>query len=500
MSDSMNDSQILSDFNIESIKRLRTGLGLFESLALSVQYNYTFQQYQRGCILFEQEKEIPEVIKTMFHETTHLYQMISTPYGYYYYSLRDLQTNQVIALIKVLKDTYGIKIQFPLIDLIASLKPKENFRELWGILYLWYIAEIVLLYFEGDVDIYLKQRLHNPLLTQKSFTGFFAEIEFYLNKFYAVTGRNIEYSGHNLSPHQNTQKVEKLNIVLKATADTDVMALLESGAKISEYWGSQAQAFPDLPQLFPKSMEASQIKYYFLLNIAKNRLKATNISEFVLTYAALCELSLFGPILPHYSKFRDDQTAITGIHPLSRFMDASAAAAKIQPVRNLGSDYTRFVEEICTALKWPTPLKISQDTLTNFPYHPLDRLSELYYRAQQFRTYRPSSFIDLSIWYTQHDSFTRNFIYYFVHPVIEFKDKLLFHKDKELVQYFVMRYVLTNYLRRLLLTNDLTVTLPYAAENDEITYFKGILASYLEIVVGINNPFISIRSGTQWQH
>ena len=47
-----------------------------------MQYNATFQEARSSAFLAK--GETPELIRTLFHETTHLYQMLTTPYGYYY--------------------------------------------------------------------------------------------------------------------------------------------------------------------------------------------------------------------------------------------------------------------------------------------------------------------------------------------------------------------------------------------------------------------------------
>jgi hypothetical protein len=43
---------------------------------------------------------------------------------------------------------------------------------------------------------------------------------------------------------------------------------------------------------------------------------------------------------------------------------------------------------------------------------------------------------------------------------MEFRDKVLFHQDKQVVRDFVFNYLLGTYLRKLLLTGKLEQTLP----------------------------------------
>jgi len=485
-------AQILKDFDVDLIRRLRPALGEFDTLALSARYDFTSEEYRIGSILFATQQQVPEVIKTIFHETTHLYQALSTPYGYYYYSLRAFQSNQVVVMLRMIRETCNVKVKYPLISSIASLEPKEKFQELWFSLYLWYLAEILLLYMEGDRYIYLRQARNNPLLKGKRIINCFAEMEFYLSAFFAATGRSFEYPGHNLSSAEESWKEQRAMTVLKTLGDVDVINLLESWAKTSEHWECQGEAFPD--PFFPHTMSVGQSKYYFLLNHAKNILKVANIQEFILTYAALCELSLFGPILPQHHKFRGGWATMKDIHPLSRLFLALPAAADIEPVRNLDSDYERFVEQVCYAKGWPTPLAMSEDTLSHFHYMPQDLLSDLYHRAQKLRMLVPSAFINLSVWYTPKDDFTRELTYYFVHPVMEFRDKTLFHKDKEIVQFFGIQYTVNSYLRKLLLSDDLTVTLPFQVDRATLAFYENVLTAHLEMAAGIRRPKILLKA------
>lgn len=470
----MDESRILKEFDIESIKRLKETHGWFDTLALSAHYNYSVEELQRGS---------PNATKTMLHETMHLYQMLSTPYGYYYYSLRDFQNNQIIAIMRLLRDTHGIKLKFPLVDLIARLEPREKFSEVWFNLYLWYLAEFMLLFFEGNSETLNKQLRNNPLL-HRLFPESFAELEFYLVKYYAAHGRKVQYDGHNLNFVESASQQDFFMLFLKLFF-WDVSTLFENWAKLCEYWGSEE---------FPDTRQGDFWKYHIVLSYSKSRLeKAANFREFALSLFALLELSVFSPILPHYSQLRGNQSTFVDLHPSIRLIRAIGAAAKIEPIQSLSSDYVRFVEEVCNANGWATPFEISEATLSQFPYAPQDFLSDLYYKAQRFRQRKPWAFIDLSYWFLEKDDFIREFTYYFVHPIIEFSDKVLVHKNKELAGFFVTKYMLSSYLRKVLLSNDLSITLPYRASEADIKLLHDILLSNLRSI-GIRNPKVLLKS------
>jgi hypothetical protein len=490
----MDPNEMLTKFDIESVKNFNVVRGMFDNQSLSVRYNYTFEEYKKGLEFQAGQTQLPEVIKTMFHEITHLYQMLSTPYGYYYYSLKAFQANQVGALIRLIRDQHGIKPRFPLINVISRLKPVEKYRQVWGNMYLWYLAEIMLLYLEGDVDSLLKELTNNPMLGLKNFIEYFGEIEFYLVQFYANTGRPLSYQKPSFNVTDESRGIERLLITMKATGDIDVMSLLESGAKIAEFWRSNFEPDTDFRKLFPDSMSSSQAPYYMLINMVKNGFKAANIREFVFSYEALCELSLFGPLLPHHYKIRNPQITMRDLHPFSRFWEASRVVSDIEPIRDPRTDYERFIGQICEKKGWLTPQQMNKETFSNFTYAPVDYLSNLYNLAQQFRQAVPCAFIDYGIWYEQNDKFAAPFRYYFIHPIIEFKDNLLFHKDRDLVYFFVQQYVVQTYLRKLLLSNDFSVVLPYRADSTEIDFFTESLKNYMNMGLGVENPPIIIMA------
>jgi hypothetical protein len=98
------------------------------------------------------------------------------------------------------------------------------------------------------------------------------------------------------------------------------------------------------------------------------------------------------------------------------------------------------------------------------------------------------------MWFGRPDAFAREFTYHFIHPIIEFTDKSLFHHDKELIDLFVTRYMARTYLRKVLLTRDLTVQLPYRAGADELAYLREGLKTYLEMAADMRNPKIVLRA------
>ena len=86
-----------------------------------------------------------------------------------------------------------------------------------------------------------------------------------------------------------------------------------------------------------------------------------------------------------------------------------------------------------------------------------------------------------------------------MHPVIEFRDKVLFHQDKQIVHDFLFNYLVTTYLRRLLLSGKLELTLPYRSTEGEARLWQDILADFLA-QAGIERARVTVRPGTGATH
>lgn len=485
----MPDEPIQFDLDLESIQRLSPGKGLFDTLGLTVSYNFSSDALRSAT-----PAGPSEIIKTVVHETTHLYQMLTTPYGYYYYALRAFQCNQALALIRLLQNDYGVKVKYPLARQIVQLQPRAKYKNLVDNLYLWYLAELLILYFEGNVDAFLDLAVRHPVFRGWSPLQMFAEMERFLIRFFGTIGRPVEeYAGPNLAFNDEAFQIEKMAIGMKAAGDLDMLALLESAAKVAEFWTEPPDGPVDFEKWLPVSMSAGQSKYYMLIHPVKGGIKAGNIREFVYTYAALCELALFAPLLPQHAALRPSKsTNIESLHPLLRMFKAAGVSGKLKPVSNLEQDYDRFMQELCGELQWLTPNEMNVRSMPKFRYVQEDRISSLYDTAQRYRHAMPGIFTDHRILFTFDQPAARQFSSTFTPLVIELTDKTLFHKDKNLIDYFLVQYVTQSYLRKVLLSNDLSVRLPHRAGAEELEMYRSVLATFLNLSAGLQNPPIVI--------
>jgi hypothetical protein len=497
----MGGGDPLLELDVEDVRRYRTRYGAVDALALSVQYNATFQEAASSAHLVP--GETPEFIRTLFHETTHLYQMLTTPYGYYYYTLRAFQVRQTLSLLRLLKNEHRLRVQVPLLGFIERLEPRERYRDVWGVFYLWYLAEMVLLYFEGEWDVWSGQATRNRVLQPASFVTYFTRLNLYLNQFNQLTGRDtVVAPGPVITELSDVAKQEEeMWISFRASigVPTDVIGVLESGAKVAEHWRDEGDDLGGLSARLT-SGPMPQPEYYAMLQIMHESFRFKSIRELVLTYSALCELALYAPLLPHHQALRPhEDLSLLSMSPSTRLMLMFTTARKVQRVRDLEADYQRFHDDVCGALGWPTPLQMSRQAVARQPDGD-DAITRLYYRAQELRLGSPHAFVDLAVWYDGSPSpFAGEITRSYVHPVMEFRDRVLFHQDKQVVRDFVFNYLLTTYLRKLLLTGKLELTLPYRSTEGEARLWQDILADSLA-QAGIERARVTVRPGTGATH
>jgi hypothetical protein len=98
----------------------------------------------------------------------------------------------------------------------------------------------------------------------------------------------------------------------------------------------------------------------------------------------------------------------------------------------------------------------------------------------------------MSVWHTE-SAFAKRFRQDFVHPILAFKDRCLFHRDRERVTFFVLQFIVDVFLRRLLMSTDATVSLPFAADKETLEFYRGTVAQYLEMMAGIRGAAVTLR-------
>jgi hypothetical protein len=478
------------------LSRLRLTYGLTSSLSLAVNYSFTLDEMRSAAF---SPSGSSEAMKTGFHETVHVYQMTGTSYGYYCQLLRDFQVNQVILMVEAIRRDYRVGPRLPIARQVLGLPDEPAARSIRHLLRTWYLAESMLLWFEGDTDAFSAMMGNvGKVFYQHPLIAVFSELNWWLTGFVAETGRAAlpEPDRHIFLPWSEPELAERESpyIAWKMFADNDAAGVLESAARAAEYWG-QGGPVPATMLGGEAGVPVHLIRYAALLREASQLLPTDDVHTFALTYGVVADVVLNAPLLPQHAPARSAETGLADLDPMSRMRTALRQAARIAPVRELsGPEYSRFAGELCDACGWQTPAMLGRLVLDAATDDPPDLITKLYRYAVEFRMRYPHIFNDLSVLYGPKTPVSSEFTYYFSHPVIQFSDTVRLHNDQELVSFFVQNHMLRSHLRRVLLSQDPTVTLPYAADQEEVSAWTDLLAATLEDV-GFIDPRLEVRPG-----
>jgi hypothetical protein len=129
------------------------------------------------------------------------------------------------------------------------------------------------------------------------------------------------------------------------------------------------------------------------------------------------------------------------------------------------------------------------------PPDTIDPKTQLFYWSLQFRhDVVPYAFADLGVYHSRQDDLTRWFRTTFRHPILEFTDGHWVGTGSS-PWFYVMQYIVHEYLRRVLLGSDLTIELPYRASGDELRSFAESAGDTL-VEIGVGRPRLDLRPGS----
>jgi hypothetical protein len=475
----MDSGDTLLDFDLDSVRHLRQRTGQTEAISLTASYNFGPQEFLAG-------RPGSRSVRTVLHETVHAYQMLGTSYGHYYLNLRHLQTGRVLAILGLLREA-RLDPEPPLIRQIMKAPRTPVTAQLRRELYVWYLAEIVLLFFEGDAD-----RLGRQLLSHPEFAVGPARLFAHLEQ---LTAPWWTFRGHRVTPgpqrvqDKEATKDELNQFTMKMLSQNwgDTLSVLESGARIAEFW----RVWPPSMEEFSASFQPDFTPYTTWINLAQQWRIAADPESFCLTYAALADLALNGALLPHHAALRGD-LLMRNLNPMDRLLAGLTVVGlgdnDVPPIRDYARDYESFVAEVCRRCGWPTPAALAQATLDGFPENQqVERMTQFYGIAQIFRQEKPYAFLDLDVWQTQ-DPAAGLFKHCFVHPVIQFEDRILYHQDKMVLSEFVSSFAVNQYLRQLMVVGNQPVELPFRATAGDLRLYTELMTDALNQAIGPGFP------------
>ena len=477
---------------------LPTASAIFDTYSLFARYNFTLEEMNRAAAIRYGER-LPDVTRAMFHELFHLYQTLATPYGYYYYCLRDLQGALASDAVRALQRIAPTKIRPPLIKLLRDAEIKREAQDVFQALAFCYNAELLLLFLQSEFEVYLKAH-QSPILPLQTVGFRFLANEKCLVPLLQRAGRVFDYPGPQLT--ETSAEKEGAILVMKLLGGVDVRHILESAANVAEYWNHEVLPGGKIDHVDWAAERVKSYrpgyrdeKYWHLVLEAKNRLRRiTNCNEFVYTYLAICDFALNSPLLPFHAGLRRGYSEVWQLAPTALFYRLLIAAGDLTPIRELETDYERFIGELAEATSIASPVELARLTVRGLKYAPHDGVTQAFHYAQTVRAEAPWAFLDHRLWIGDPpNDIIAGLRAIFIHPVMQYKDKTLYHKNKDIVVFYTARFILNTYFRKLLFSGDMVINLPFRTTPSYLKSLHEEARSALH-ATGVEGPDFSLRS------
>jgi hypothetical protein len=476
------------------LSRPRLTYGVTDAMSLTVTYNYTVAEAKA---IAPPGPDATEPTRTHMHETVHVYQMLASSYGYYCQLLRDFQAAAVILMVRTVREGCGLAPQLPIVRQVLGLPDSGAGSVARTAVRTWYLAELMLLWFEGEAEALDRLRRSGGSIFDAPMVALYAEMDWHLTHFLRQSGRaklpelgRSIYLGRDASSYALR---ERPAVIAKYFVDMDAAAVLESAARAVEYWGLSE---PVPPRMYggTAGIPADMGRYQLLLQDAVRRLSPKDTETFVSTYTILADVVLNAPLLPHHAAARGTNYDLPDLDPATRMLTALTVAQNLALVRKMtATEYVRFAGELCAACHWPTPWELAAQALSA-AQRQADVYTSTYYRSLMLRRQAPQAFCDLGIWFSPKTPLTAELLYYFSPPIMQFTDGVRLHNDQPLVRSYLDQYLVRAYLRRAFLSNNPTVVLPYSADDGEIEFWTRSLARTLADA-GFRNPKLTLIPG-----
>jgi hypothetical protein len=501
--------EIFTALDVPGLKQLPGELGAFSVESLFVRYSFSLDELIGAFRTLGTTDRLPEPLKTVVHETTHLFHTTATPFGFLIYALRRFQASVVGDTINALRLRHQVKVRYPLIDFLLQL-PRGIQAHVGPQIRAWYEAELFILMALGNPNVWLEQAAKNPILMGLPNPEFFGRIQRYLAMHYRWQADNAAFlagqpteeaaplpfaSFGSDQPELVGSKKDYIDLLfLQSMAnDANMIAVTESAGGVAEYWGAERLSCGEIFDQLHGTFAARGVVSGFTRQALGALHNARKPRDIVLSYLALCDLSLFGPVLPQHKHLRvGRKVRLDELFPFLRFRELSAAAHDVRPMESL-KDYERYTSELCRALGWTPPGEIVRLADKDYIHIDGDAHEFMYLKACAYRAEWPWIFQDYSFLLAANNDLQRQFLMDFNFPVIQYRDQTVYHRDKVLLEGVVRWYLLRSALRAILLRNRIALQMPYRPKNQqEIAFLRETLLRDLKMSTGLSISDLTI--------
>jgi hypothetical protein len=487
--------EIPTSATLEGIKGLPRELGTFSVDSLYVRYNFSRDELLQAFYDIPETDELPEPLKTVVHESTHLFHTISTPFGFLIYALRRLQATLIINTINRLRFGYQVKVKYPLVDFVLQL-PRHIQSDVGWYLQAWHECELFVTLSLDSPDKWGPQLTKNPFLLGLSHSVLFSRVQRHLATHYREQARKFRadpaapdstlpfasFVPDEFDPERSGKDDRNMMAMQMLNSEANMIAIMESAATVAEFWQNirlnREQFFHQIHARW--AQQGLTLTSGFL----RGTLNARRAEEYVLSFTTLCDLALFGPVLPHHRHLRQGDKVIYEVMPFFRMLELMHAAHQIRPMESL-QDHERYTTELCQALGWVTPTEITNFTAQDHVPMEHDNLELVYLISSHYRKSQPWIFQDYTFHLVGNNDAQRQFLFDFNFPVIQYRDETVYTRYKAVLVPLTRFHLLRSALRAILFKNHVSLKMPYRPKNpEEVSFLKETLLQDLELTIG----------------
>jgi len=489
--------EISTSAAIEGIKSLPAELGAFSVDSLYVRYNFSRDELIQAFYAIPETDELPDPLKTVVHESTHLFHTITTPFGFLIYALRRLQASLIADTVNRLRLGYQVKVKYPLVNFVLQL-PRDIQSDVGWYLQAWYECELFISMSLDSPDTWGPHVTKNPFLKGLSHSVLFSRVQRHLAIHYREQARKVRsdpaaqdaslpfasFVPDELDPERSAKDDRYMIFTQVFNSEANMVAIMESAATVAEFWQNirlnRDQFFQQIHARW--AQQGLALASGFL----RGTLNARRAEEYVLSYTALCDLALFGPVLPHHRHFRKGERFLYQVLPFFRMLELMHAAHQIRPMESL-QDHERYTTELCNALGWVTPTEITNFTAKDHVPMENDNLELVYLMSSHYRKSQPWIFQDYTFHLVGNNDAQRQFLLDFNFPVIQYRDQTVYTKNKALLVPLTRFHLIRSALRAILLRNRVSLKMPYRPKNpEEVSFLREVLVQDLESAIGLH--------------
>lgn len=345
--------------------------------ALTVRYAFPADELARQLDAFDGTEPLPDVLRTFVHEHVHFDHAVSTPFGFLLHRLRRIQSYATCDIIRVLRQDLGLRLRLPLLRYVRTL-PAEARDAIYGPLQYWYAAERFATEQQGSFQAVegvlvkdLNTAARDPLVDFRELQAIDCAINGIAPAGASVADVQAVLRAEPADPDNDDVAALQVGLMFTSSLDSALPGVLESAGRAAEHIND---GDADIAFLFgDRARRADEAHYEFLTMIIGSRLQRWPTRVRVLSYLAMAELALFGPVLPEHFRIRGGLRWME-LSPLLRLVKSGTILADIDPATD-ADDVERFQDDICAALSWVPPRAIRESTV----YRPNSRLFDRFY-------------------------------------------------------------------------------------------------------------------------